>query len=220
MECNGCDGCGKTYPEIKQIHMCKCFLAAFCTPECFEQSEHKLDCELIEGPLSRVRGKSDFGGHLSDYTWSLYNYAEATGAEKDKKRAETFAILQQIKAKDEQRNKDLSRLLQAWNNKNLIAINDMQKGNRKGAEAELNQVKGASDTLIAIFKSENRLSLRQRGKDIEKAWNAYLQSLREAILSIPKTGEDLNDAYSNFNNTAAMAVNVGNVLGGGKDTTK
>lgn len=247
MECNGCDGCGKTYPEIKQIHMCKCFLAAFCTPECFEQSKHKLDCELIdgtwdrvrgkaaltdfsaavnekfeliEGPLSRVRGKSDFGKQLSDYTWSLYAYAEATGADKQMKQAESYALLQNIKARDEKRNGDLQTLLKGWNNKNILAINDMQKGEKRSAEAELNQVKGASGTLIAIFKSENRLSLKQRGKNIENAWNAYLQSLREAILNIPKTGEDLSYAYSKFNDTATMAVNVGNVLGGGKDMAK
>jgi hypothetical protein len=398
MECNGCDGCGKTYPEIQQIHMCKCFLAAFCTPECFEQSEHKLDCELIdgtwdrvrgkaaltdfsaalskyaeimlgfvrdyyrnvaspdvemlndltnsiqlldqtrqnqlraglnvwnqhlvdalnatfdkdpistqdsldkaeqletavisifkaenrlslrqsgkdierawkkyadalrraillasdstratvnfkkaarlgeitgqvlsgkgyvnekfeliEGPLSRVRGKSDFGQQLSQYTWSLYYYAEATGADKQMKQAESYALLQNIKARDEKRNGDLQTLLKGWNNKNILAINYMQNGEKRSAEAELNQVKGASDTLIAIFKSENRLSLKQRGKNIENAWNAYLQSLRESILNIPKTGEDLNYAYSKFNDTATMAVNVGNVLGGGKDMAK
>jgi hypothetical protein len=219
MNCNGCDGCGKGYPEVKQIFFCKCFLVGFCSPDCFEKSGHLNECESIAGPLSRVRGKNDFGKHLSDYTWSLYHYAAATGAEKQMKQVETFTALQEIKSRDEKRNDNLQILLKGWNNKNLSAIDHMQQGQKRSAEAELNEVKNASDTLIAIFKAENRLSLRQRGKDIENAWNSYLQSLRDAILEI-SSSEGATVAYSKFNTTAMMAINVGNVLGGGKDTSK
>jgi len=220
MNCNGCDGCGKGYPEITQIHPCQCFLAAFCTVDCFEQSSHKLECDLINGPISRLRGKSDIGQKLSKYTMMLYEFAEAETSGKESKRKEARNILNEITLRDANRNADLQTLLDGWNTKNTLAISYMQAGNRKAAESELNQIKGASNTVIAIFKSENRLSLKQRGKDIENAWNSYLQALRDAIMTVPKSGEPLLDAYSKFNDASLLAVSVGNTLGGGKDMTK
>jgi hypothetical protein len=183
------------------------------------EEEEILKSELIEGPLSRARGKNEFGSHLHDYTWALYQYAKAEGAEKQMERAKTFAVLIEIKARDSTREQNLRKLLDAWNNKNLSAIDDMQRDEPGAADAKLNQVKTASNSLIAIFKSENRLSLRQRGKDIENAWNAYLQSLTEAIKSIPQ-GSIATYTYDKFNASAEMAINAGNVLGGGKDMTK
>lgn len=401
MECDGCDGCGKNYPEIKQIYMCKCFLVGFCTPECFEKSKHELVCEheldselidgawdrvrgkaaitdfsvvlskyaeimlsfvknyyknvaspdveklneltnsirlldqtrqdqlraglnvwnqhlvnalnaafdqdietsqasldkakklesavinifkaenrlslrqtgkdierawekyanalrraiilassqtateanfmeaarwgvitggvlsgkgyvnekfeLIEGPLSRVRGKSNFGVLLAQYTADLGKVALAT-ENSDRESASALKSLTDIanQVKDSQRKGELRALLEAWHRKNIAAINAMLNGNESEAELNLDSVKTASNTVIAIFKSENRLSLRQKGKDIENAWNAYLQGLREAILAIKKT--DMGRAQRKFTDAESLAVSVGRVLGGGKTT--
>jgi hypothetical protein len=151
---------------------------------------------------------------------ALYEFAEAETAKKKDKREEALSILNEISVKDAKRNADLQTLFDGWNTKNTIAISYMQAGNRRAAESELNQIKGASNTVIAIFKSENRLSLKQRNKAVENAWNSYLQALRDAITTVPKYDESLLDAYSKFNDAAMLAVSVGNTLGGGKDMTK
>lgn len=217
-----CDQCGKTTPQITEIYPCKCFLAAFCSSECLGQSSHLSECELISGPLAKLKGRSDFGSKLSDYTMELYNYANSNNSENSAEAQNNFAsaatILRGISVKNSNQNIDLQALLQGWHQKNISAINYMSAGMPGDAENALNAVKSASNTVIQIFKSENRLSLRQKGRDIENAWNTYLQSLREAIMSVPSKNGDMNRAYDKFNNAGMMAVAVGRVLGGGKST--
>jgi len=407
MQCDGCDGCGKTYPELKQIYFCKCFLVGFCSPECFEQSGHKAECELIEGPVSRLRcessrtdfgdllsryarameklarkstatgmpatpnrldkitdgivlldgqrqktlisalrmwnaknvaalnlvmdgedraaarlleeagkmgkgvvaifkeenrqtrkdiraaweaytkalyaaimssdvlatkkgeqlfteafnnaaatgletgkvlaggkrvrmsgeledeaeliegpfsrvkGKSNYGELLSNYTKALGKFAMATG-NADKERLDAMMALNSIsdQVRDAQRKAELKLLFETWNKKNLAAITARLNGNESEAELNLDSIKTASNNVIAIFKSENKISFRQSEKTIERSWNAYLQSLREAILSVPKRGGDMSSAERKFDNAALLAISVGRVLGGGKDVEK
>lgn len=222
MDFSACDQCGKTTPEITEIYPCKCFLAAFCSSECLGQSVHFTECELISGPLSKLKGRSDFGSKLGDYTMELYKYANNMNSDNPAvaqlNDANAVMILTGISVKNQSQNEDLKRLLSSWHNKNISAINFMISDMKDNAETTLNEVKAASDTMIQIFKSANRLSLRQKGKDIENAWNAYLRSLREAILKVPPKGGDMNRAYGRFGDASSMGVSVGRVLGGGKAT--
>jgi hypothetical protein len=221
MSFEACDQCGKTTPQITEIYPCKCFLAAFCSSDCLAQSTHLSECELISGPLAKLKGRSDFGSKLSDYTMELYNYANEMNFDSTKASihsANAVTILNGISVKNQSQNADLKSLLSSWHNKNISAINYMGAGMKGDAENALNQVKAASNTVIQIFKSNNRLSLRQKGKDIENAWNSYLQSLKDAIMEIPPKGGDMNRAYDKFSSASLMAVSVGRVLGGGKSS--
>lgn len=222
MSFEACDQCGKTTPQITEIYPCKCFLAAFCSSDCLAQSTHLSECELISGPLAKLKGRSDFGSKLSDYTMELYYYANEMNsnnpAQANIHSANAAKILTDISVKNQSQNADLKSLLSGWHNKNISAINYMGAGMKGSAENALNEVKTASNTVIQIFKSNNRLSLRQKGKDIENAWNSYLQSLKDAIMEIPPKDGDMNRAYDKFSSASLMAVSVGRVLGGGKSS--
>lgn len=215
MECNGCDGCGKTYPDLKQIFFCKCFLAGFCSTECFEGSSHLTECDQIAGPISRLRGSSDYGVLLSEYTMNLGKFAAGEITSEDAMKRLT-AIADQVK--NDQRRAELKVVFSLWHKKNTSAITSMLAGNKAAALKDMESVKTASQTVIALFKSENKISLRQRGKDIENAWNSYIAKLSEAIQSVPMKGTEVD--MGPFQDAAILAISVGRVLGGGKDVNK
>lgn len=217
MQCDGCDGCGKTYPELKQIFFCKCFLAGFCSPECFEQSGHLQECELISGPASRLRGTS----YKTNFSDLLRSYAEllkiaAISYLKNKivpTVNELNELTDRIELLDAKRQEALLAGLRKWNRYHIKALQAVLMGRPKDAMDPLMKAKNLGQAVISIFKEENRLSLRQFGKDIERAWTAYTNALHDAIMA---SGEDDSGLAKAYARAQKVGFDSGRTLSGGK----